>query len=107
MDGDEFAIAVGSAVVALFFLGPWYVRAHRVVAVVESRRRRVLLYLTQAGGFGLHLGILTLYSAREVRSDLQYIVLFMMVWAVALSAVTVWASALGVRAFEDWIQRNN
>ncbi len=107
MDGDELAIAIGCPVVSFIYWGNWYVRALGVVALVESRQRRAILYITQLGCISLFLGILTQLSAKEVRSDPQYVLLFTAVWATALAAVTAWGSILGVRALEDGIERNN
>ncbi len=107
MADDEVAILMVSALFCLVFWGGFFVRLTQVTTLAHPLPRRLPLYIAPFFCQVLHLIVLTLFAAKEVRTSGSYILLFSAVWGLALGATTLLAGGIGINAIADGVERNN
>jgi hypothetical protein len=107
MADDEVAILMVSALFSLVYWGGFFVRLTQLSTLAHPFSRRLPLYFALFFCLVLHLIVLTLFAAKEVRTSGSYILLFSAVWGLALGATSLLAGGIGISAIADGVERNN
>jgi len=107
MDGDEVLALIASGLVGLFAAARWYAGLLRVTSLGASAGGRVVLALTPIGCLALVHAVLVSWSAREVRTDPRYVLLFLTAAAAWLGVAGWLFGLLGVSARDDVLEGRN
>lgn len=107
MDGDEIVAWVASGLVGLVTAMRWYAGLLDVTSLGGSRIGRVALGLTPIGSLALILAVLASWSAKEVRTDVRYIFLFLTAGAAWLGLAGWMFGFLGVSTRDDVLDGRN
>ncbi len=107
MGGDEILAGVIAAVLALFGAVCWYGPLIRITALGARRGQRAVLALWPILCLGLLLFVLMYLSAREVREDFGYILLFLFIGAAWVFCAGLLLPLFGTSARDDAVERAN
>lgn len=107
MGDDEVFAGIVAAAIALFGLARWLAPAMLVHRVGGHAGRRLLIMLTPALCLGVMLPALLTIAAVEVREDMRYVILFLIIGAAWLTAMQMVMPLLGVSVRDDALERRN
>jgi uncharacterized membrane protein YjfL (UPF0719 family) len=106
MGGDEVLAGVAGAAIGLLVLVAWYLPAFRVTTLGRTRAPWAILF-APALALGVLVIVLALWSAKEVRFDVRYIVLFMVIGAAWLGWAPLTAAVVGLAPRPNVLERRN
>jgi hypothetical protein len=107
MDGDEVLAWLASGVLALMAAKRWYGALLGVTPLGGSRTLRSALVLLPLGCLALVFAVLVSWSAKEVRTDHRYVLLFLTAAVAWLGAGGLLIGFLGVSIRDDAIEGRN
>jgi hypothetical protein len=107
MSGDEVLVLVISAIVAVVCWGAWYLGS---AFVLRYRRRAVgewMLYLAPPTAMALLFLVLKTAASYDVRDDVRYLALYLILGAAWVGLSIRWLPLVGVSARDDVVERGN
>jgi uncharacterized membrane protein YjfL (UPF0719 family) len=108
MSGDEVLTMVAALVVALIGAVRWYAPLLRVTALGGPRSRRLPLFLLPVVCLALLWWTLVNWSAKDVREDARYMVLFLLAGAAWLAVFGgIFLPILGISRRDDALENRN
>lgn len=107
MSGGELILLVALIPTALLYWGTWFHAAFSTSQLVRPFPRQFTLAFCFTAALTIVAAVLRTGADPAVRGNIVYIVLFLLVSAVALGAMTAAGSLIGLSGLDDAIRRPN
>jgi hypothetical protein len=107
MGGDEVVAWIVAGIVALVAAFRWYGGLLRVTRLGTGPGPRAALASMPVACLGLIVAVLVLWSARDVRTDVRYILLFLTAGAAWMGVAGWLFGFLGISARDDALEARN
>jgi uncharacterized membrane protein YjfL (UPF0719 family) len=107
MSGDEVAVLIASAFLALFGWIAWYARPVQVRGMRVSTRGRPVLYVAPLVALLLIFAVLRTAASFDVRDDPRYLLMYTVLGAAWVAAACLMIPLLGVSPRDDVAERGN